>query len=64
MALLVDTQTTLNKEFSMPKSKSQLVVGFKEIMIRLGEIPSELDQRIKYQIHEVNMNLTYGQHHE
>jgi len=59
---LSDTQTTLNKEFDKPKSESQSVIGFKEIMMRPGEMPWELDQRLKFGIHEVNMNLTDNQH--
>jgi len=29
-----------------------------------GETPWELDQRLKCMIHEANMNLMDGQHHE
>ena len=54
----------LNKEFSRPKPKVQSVVGFKEIMIRPGETPWEVDHRLKCQIYEANMNLTDGQHRE
>jgi len=43
VASLADTQTTLNKEFHRPKSETQLVVGFKEIVMRIGETPWELD---------------------
>lgn len=32
--------------------------------MRLGEMPQELDQGLKYQIHEANMNLTDSQHYE
>jgi len=39
-------------------------VGFKEIMMKLGEMPSELDRRLKCKIHKANMNLTNGQHRE
>lgn len=39
-------------------------MGFKEIMMKLGETPWELDQRLKCKIHEANMNLTDGQHRE
>jgi len=39
-------------------------MGFKEIMMKPSEIPWELDQRLKCQIRESNMNLTDGQHHE
>jgi len=53
----VDTQTALNKEFDRPKSETQSVVGFKEIMMRIGETPWELDQRLKCGIREANMNL-------
>jgi len=61
VASLVDTQTTLNKEFGKPKSKTKSVVWFKEITMRVGETPSELDQRLKCVIHEANMNLTDSQ---
>lgn len=54
----------LNKEFSRPKSETQLIVGFKEIAMKLGETPWELDQRLKYKICEANMNLKEGQHCE
>lgn len=57
VAPLVDTQTALNKEFDRPKSETQSVVGFKEIMMRIGETPWELDQRLKCGIREANMNL-------
>lgn len=58
LASLVDTQTALNKEFGKPNFESQLVVGFKEIMTRPSEMPWELDQRLKCQIHEANMNIS------
>jgi len=64
MSALVDIQTLLNKEFSRPKSEEQSIVGFKEITLKLGETPWDLDQRLKYKILEANMNLTDGQHHE
>jgi len=32
--------------------------------MKLGETTWELDQRLKYKIHEANMNLTNGQHCE
>jgi len=63
-ARVVDIQIVLNSEFSRPKSETQLIVGFKEIMMLPSETPWELDQRLKYMIHEANMNLTDGQHHE
>jgi len=43
MASLADIHTTLNKEFSRPKSEVQSIVGFKEIMMKLGETPWDLD---------------------
>ncbi len=52
---LVDTKATLNKEFSKPKSDSQLVVGFKEITMSVDETPWELDQSLKCVIREANM---------
>jgi len=36
---LVDIQTALSKEFSRPKPEAQSIVGFKEIMMKLGERP-------------------------
>jgi len=54
----------MNKEFSWPKSEAQSIVGFKEIAMKLGEIPWELDQRLKCKIREANMNLMDGQHRE
>jgi len=39
-------------------------VGFKEIALKLGETPWELDRRLKCTIHEPNMNLTDWKHHE
>ena len=61
---LADIQTTLNKEFNRPKSQAKSIVEFKEIMMKLGEMPWDLDQRLKCMICEVNMNLTDGQHRE
>jgi len=59
-----DIQIALNKEFSRPKYEAQLIVRFKEIMMKPGETPGELDQRLKCKIYEANMNLTDGQHRE
>lgn len=36
MATLADIQTALNKEFSKPKFEVQLIVGFKEIVMKLA----------------------------
>ena len=63
-ARVTDIQTTLNKYFSRPKSEAQSIVGFKEIAMKPGETPWELDQRLKCKIHEANMNLTDAQHRE
>jgi len=41
--MLAKIQTALNKEFSMPKSEVQLIVEFKEIMMKPSETPWELD---------------------
>ncbi len=41
--MLAEIQDVLNKEFSRPKSKAQSIVGFKEIAMKLGETPWELD---------------------
>lgn len=56
---LADIQTALNKEFSIPKHEAQSIVGFKEIMMKPGETPWDLDQRLKCMIHEANMNLIW-----
>lgn len=61
---LAKIQTTLNKEFSRPKSEAQTIVGFKEIAMKPGETPWELDHRLMFTIREANMNLTDGQHRE
>lgn len=54
----------LEREFNRPKSKAQSIMGFKEIMMKLGETPRDLDQRLKFIICEDNMNMIYGQHGE
>ena len=36
---LADIQTTLNREFSRPKSQAQSILVFKEIMMRPREMP-------------------------
>ena len=64
MFALADIQTAANKEFSRPKSQTQSIVGFKEIMMKPRETPSDLDQRLKCTILESNMNLTDGQNRE
>ena len=51
-------------EFSRPKSKMQSIVVFKEIAMQSGEMPWELDQRLKCTIREANMNLIDGKHRE
>jgi len=61
---VADIQIALNKEFSRPKHEAQSIVLFKEIMMKPGETPWELDQRLKCKIYEANMNLTDGQHRE
>jgi len=63
-AVLVDIQTALNKEFNRPKFEAQSIVGFKEIMMKPGETPWDLDHRLKCKICEANMNLMDGKHHE
>ena len=62
MSALVDIQAALNKEFSRTKSEAQSIIGFKEITMRPGETPWELDQRLKCKIREANMNLIDGHH--
>lgn len=63
-AMLAEIQTTLNKEFNRLNSEVQSIVGFKEIMMKPGETPWELDQRLKCKIREANMNLTDGKRRE
>ena len=58
--VLVDIQTALNKEFNKPMSEVESIDGFKDIMMKHGETPWELDQRLKCKIPKANMNLTYG----
>jgi len=41
--MLADIQTMLKKEFSRPKSEAKSIVGFKEIMMKPGETPWDLD---------------------
>lgn len=45
--LLAKTQIDLNKEFSKPESKVQLVIEFKEILMRVDQTPWDFDQRLK-----------------
>jgi len=40
---LTDIQTTLNKEFSIPKFEVQSIVGFKEIMMKPTKTPWDFD---------------------
>lgn len=47
----------LNKEFSRKKSEMQSIIKFKEISMLPGEIPWDLDQRMKSTIREANMTL-------
>jgi len=61
---VVNIQTMLNKEFSRPKYEAQLIMGFERIVMKLGETPWELDHILKCKIHETNINLADGQHHE
>ena len=39
MSALADIQTALNRKFSRPKYQVQSIVGFKEIMMKPGEMP-------------------------
>ena len=36
---ITDIQAVLNREFSRPKSETQLIIRFKEIVMLLGETP-------------------------
>lgn len=42
-ARVENIQTTLNREFSRPKSEVQSLMGFKEIAMQPGKMPWELD---------------------
>ena len=55
-------QDVLNKEFGLPKSETQSIIGFKEIVMLPGETLWDLDQRLKSTIREANMTLTDAQH--
>ena len=59
---IVAIQDALNKEFSLPKSRTQSIIGFKEVMLLSGETPWDLDQRLKSMIQEAKMTLTNVQH--
>jgi len=59
---IVEMQAMLKKEFSRPKSKTQSIIGFKEIAMLPSETPWDLDQRLNSMIRKANMTLTYGQH--
>ena len=52
----------LNKEFSQPKSETQLIIGFKEIAMLLVQTLWDFDQRLKSTVCEANMTLTDAQH--
>lgn len=64
LATLGETKMNLNKDFSKPKSDSQLVIRFKEIMMKVKEMPWEFDQRLICQIKEANMQIIDSQHRE
>lgn len=57
-----EIQTKLKKEFSLLKSETHSIIGFKEIAMIPGETPWDLDQRLKSTIREENMTLTNAQH--
>lgn len=59
---IMNIQAALNREFNRPKSETQLIIGFNEIMMLLGETAWELDQILKCMIREANMTLMGGQH--
>lgn len=63
LTTLAETNT-FNKEFSKPKSDSQSIIGFKDIMMRVEEKSWEFYQRLKYQIREANMQITNSHHHK
>ena len=43
---IMKIQNALNREFSQPKSETQSIIGFKEIMMLPGETPWDLNQRL------------------
>lgn len=59
---IAEIQNALNREFSQPKSKTQSIIGFKEIAMVPGETPWDLDHRLKSTIRKANMTLTDAQH--
>jgi len=59
---IAEIQNALNWEFSRPKSETQLILGFKEIMMLPSDTPWDLDQRMKSTIREANMTLMDVQH--
>jgi len=63
-ARIADIQTMLDNEISRPKLEAQSIIRFKEITMLPGKTLWDLDQRLKCTIHEANMTLIDGQHHE
>lgn len=60
----VETKDALSNEFRKPKSNWHPMVGCKEIVMIVNEIPWELDQRLKCVIREANLQCIDGQHYE
>jgi len=54
---ITEIQNALNREFNCLKSEMQSIIGFKEIMMLLGETPWDLNQWLKSMIHEANITL-------
>jgi len=46
-ARIAEIWDVIKKEFSWPKLETQSIIGFKEIVMLLGETPWDLDQRLK-----------------
>lgn len=61
-ARIAEIQAVLNREFRRPKSKTQSIIGFKEIAMLPGDTPWDLDKRLKSMIREANMTLIDGQY--
>lgn len=61
-ARIAEIWDALKKQFSQPKSETQSIIGFKEIVMLPCETPWDLDQRLKNVIQEANMTLIDAQY--
>jgi len=57
-----ETKKDLNKDFIKPKSDSQLVIEFKEVMMKVKEMPWDFDQRLMCQIRHADIQIIDSQH--